>query len=342
MSFGRAPGAAPPRSRRVSPLRLVAAARSALRGLRVGAVLGLLLLAFGALAQQPVPALQARVTDQTGTLSVAQRQQLEAALAAIEQRHGAQVAVLMVRSTQPEPIEAYAIRVAEAWKLGRGQAQARRDSGDRGARAIDDGVLIVVAQDDRRVRIEVGYGLEGAIPDATARRIIAEAIAPRFRAGDYAGGLQAAIDDLGRRIAGEALPAPRVPGADGSEAAFDATDLLAPLAFFAVMIGLAMSRLLGRVVGATAAGAGAGFASSGLLASAALGGVLGLGVFLLVLLLGGAGGRLRQTGRRTIGDAPVELPGGWGSGGSWGGGGGGGGFGGGGGGFGGGGASGDW
>lgn len=322
-----------------------AAVAAVLRAVALLIVALLIVAAPGAFAQQPVPPLQARVTDLTGTLSAAQRQALEASLAQIEQKHGSQVAVLMVGSTQPEPIEAYAIRVAEAWKLGRGQARAQRDTGDRGARAIDDGLLILVAKDDRRVRFEVGYGLEGAIPDATSRRIIAESIAPRFRAGDWAGGLQAAIDDVARRIAGEDLPAPWQPGVGESPGGGDATSLLVPLVFLFFMIGMAVSRFAGRFVGAVTGGAGAGVTATGAIASAALGGAVGFGVFVLVLLLGGGGGGgLRRTGRHTIGHGPVIVPGPWGGGGGgWGGGGGGGGgFSGGGGGFGGGGASGDW
>src|SRR5690606_11837916 len=160
-----------------------------------------LVMAFapaGALGQdlQPVPPLAARVTDLTGTLAPAQVQALEGALADIEQRKGAQVAILMVPTTRPEAIEQYGIRVAEAWKLGRGREVAQRATGDPNAPAVDDGVLLLVAKDDRRVRIEVGYGLEGAIPDGIARRIIDESITPRFRREDYFGGLQAAVQDL--------------------------------------------------------------------------------------------------------------------------------------------------
>ncbi|HVL59679.1 MAG TPA: TPM domain-containing protein, partial [Burkholderiaceae bacterium] len=120
--------------------------------------------AASAQALPAVPPLQARVTDLAATLTDGQRALLESQLAAIEQRKGAQIAVLIVRSTRPEPIETYSMRVVEAWQLGRGAAGAR-------AAAIDDGVLLLVAKDDRRVRIEVGYGLEGAIPDVVASRI---------------------------------------------------------------------------------------------------------------------------------------------------------------------------
>ncbi|MBF3172302.1 YgcG family protein, partial [Pseudomonas aeruginosa] len=141
-----------------------------------------------------VPALARRVTDLTATLDAAGRARLEASLAALEARKGAQVAILMVPSTYPDSIEAYATRVFEAWKLGR--------------KGIDDGVLVLVAKDDRRMRIEVGYGLEGTITDIDAGRIIREYMTPAFRQQDYAGGLEAAAQRLVRLIDGEALPPP--------------------------------------------------------------------------------------------------------------------------------------
>ncbi|RZJ03019.1 MAG: YgcG family protein, partial [Rubrivivax sp.] len=143
---------------------------------------------------QPVPALSARVVDQTGTLDAAQRQALEDELAAYEQASGPQIAVLLVKTTAPEDIAAYAQRVADAWKIGR--------------REVGDGVLIVVAKNDRKMRIEVAKALEGAVPDLAARQIIDAALRPAFQAGDYAGGLKAAIARLQSRIAGEGLPAP--------------------------------------------------------------------------------------------------------------------------------------
>jgi uncharacterized protein len=302
-------------------------------------LLALFALALPAAAQPfvPVPPLSARVTDLTGTLDAAQRARLEAELAALEARKGTQIAILMLPTTQPETIEAFGIRVAEAWKLGRGRERAQRDTGDRKAGAIDDGVLLLVAKDDRKVRIEVGYGLEGAIPDAVAKRIITEAIGPRFRVGDFAGGLQAAVADLSVRIAGEDLPAPWRQGQQ-AEPQFE----LMPAVFLSFFVGLMVSRVAGRLLGAAVGGAGAGVTAAVGLASTGLGAAVGLGVGLGVLVMGGRGGggpggRMRRVGRRTIGDAPIFLPGS-----GWGGGGGGGGFGGGGGGFGGGGASGDW
>ena len=291
------------------------------------------------------PPLSARGTDLTGTLSASQRASLDAQLAAIEQRKGAQVAILMLPTTQPEPIEAYGIRVADAWKLGRGRERAQRDTGDPKAGAIDDGVLLIVAKDDRRVRIEVGYGLEGAIPDAVAKRIITESITPRFRSGDFAGGLEAAVADLARRIDGESLPEPwQAPRGDRDELEGG----LLQVVLMAFVVGLLVSQAMGRFIGAVVGGGGAGVGATAALASSGLGAAVGLGVGVLILAIGGRrgggpGGTLRRTGRRTIGHGPVIVPGpGWGGGGWGSGGGGGGGFGGGGGGFGGGGASGDW
>ena len=141
-----------------------------------------------------MPPLTGRVVDQTGTLSGGDIASLQQTLGAFESRKGSQIAVLIVPTTAPESIEQYSLRVAEAWKIGR--------------RKIDDGALLVVAKDDRRLRIEVGYGLEGALNDVTARRIIDEDITPRFKSGDFAGGIAAGVDRMIRVIDGEKLPAP--------------------------------------------------------------------------------------------------------------------------------------
>lgn len=285
--------------------------------------------------EQPVPKLVARVTDTTGTLSAEQRAQVEAQLAAIEQRKGSQVAVLIVPTTKPEAIEEYSLKVVEAWKLGRAQA---------GGQKVDDGVLLLIAKNDRKLRIEVGRGLEGAIPDALAKRIIAETIAPRFKQGDFAGGVSAGVTEIGRLIDGEALPAPWKDG--HTESGAPEMDWIGTLVV-AVVIGLIVSAIVGRFVGATGVGAGAGVWSmvQGLpLATAA---VVGIGAFVAVLVLaslrGGGGGGRPGSGLRSgrSGSGPIWTGGG----GGWGGGGGGssgGGFSGGGGDFGGGGASGDW
>src|SRR3972149_6868516 len=155
-------------------------------------------------AQVPVPPLKARVTDLTAPLPSDQRAALEQKLAALEARKGSQVAVLLVPTTQPETVEQYAIRVFDQWKLGR--------------KGIDDGVLLVVAKDDRRLRIEVGYGLEGVLPDAAAKRIIEDDIVPRFKQGDFNGGISAGAGRIIKVIDGEPLPPPqgRRPQAGGA------------------------------------------------------------------------------------------------------------------------------
>jgi uncharacterized protein len=288
-----------------------------------------LLLGVGVIASpqglQPVPKLEARVTDLTGTLTAGQQAQLEDKLAAFESRKGAQVAVLIVPTTEPEDIEQYGIRVAEQWKLGRGK--------------VDDGALLLVAKNDRRLRIEVGYGLEGALTDATSKRIIAEIITPLFRQGDFYGGINAGADQIMRVIDGEPLPAPdqRWQG--------ESPDIMALLPFliFAVLIASSVLRaIFGRGAGALVTGGVTGgvvWLLSKIVGVALIAGVIA-GLF---SLFGGLSGRRWSSG---------SGPGGWGGGlggglggggfGGRGGGFGGGGFGGGGGGFGGGGASGSW
>lgn len=280
---------------------------------------------------QPVPALAGRVTDLTGTLDAGQREQLAAQLAAIEQRKGSQVAVLIVDKTQPESIEEFSLRVAEAWKLGRGQVEGKK---------VDDGVLLLVAKADRKVRIEVGYGLEGAIPDALARRIIAETIAPHFRKGDFFGGLQAAVADLGKLIDGETLPAPWQAGG-GAQAGRD--DNGVPGAVVAIAaIGLVAAIMFGRWFGSFIGGAGAGGYAFATGAPAVVALASGLVAFIALLVLMSVFSRsVRPSGRGQSRGGPSVWTGGSGG---WGGGHGssGGGFGGGGGSFGGGGSSGSW
>ncbi|TYD37092.1 dehydrogenase, partial [Xanthomonas sontii] len=144
-------------------------------------------------AEAPIPPLDAPVVDTTGTLTPNQRLELDRQAVQLQQRKGSQLQVLVVPSTAPESIEHYTQRAFDQWKLGR--------------KGVDDGVLLVVAKNDRRVRIQPGYGLEGAIPDATANRIIQEYLVPRFRAGDYSGGIAEATAMLVKLIDGEALPA---------------------------------------------------------------------------------------------------------------------------------------
>lgn len=296
------------------------------------AILFIVAIAAAPARAQPlraVPALDARVIDQTGTLTAPQRQSLEARLAAIEQQHGSQVVVLMVPATAPEDIAAFANRVGNAWKIGR--------------RDVGDGVLVVVAKDDRRMRIEVAKALEGAIPDIAAARIIDGAMKPRFREGDFAGGLDAAVQQIGARIAGENLPAPQGSPqgrSDGRSAqGFDWADL-AIFLFFGVMAAGPVARsLFGQRLGGLVMGGGAGLLAFAVTSSLLLAGGAGLLALLYTWVFAGRGGPVVWHGGG----------GGWGGGhgGGWGGGGSGGGFGGGfgsggGGDFGGGGASGDW
>ena len=297
---------------------------------RLSLFLWALLLAFAAIAQGvlPVPALTARVIDTTGTLDAIQVKGLDDQLAAFEREKGTQIAFLMVPTTQPEDITSYANRVANAWKIGR--------------KGIGDGVLLVVAKNDRKVRIEVAKTLEGAIPDLAASQIIDQAITPNFRKDDYAAGLRAAADQLMARIKGEALPAPpatspqRGGNRSGGVAGFNWTDL-AIFLFFAVPVGGAvLGRILGRKLGAVAVGGGVGVIAMFITSSLVVAGIAGVAALLYSLL---AGGMAAMGGRRS---PWIGGMGGFGGGGFSGGGGGGGFSSGGGGNFGGGGASGSW
>ncbi len=280
------------------------------RVIRALLLAGLLCALGTAHADVAVPPLQARVTDLSSTLDARQRAALEARLAAFEQAKGSQIAVLLVPSTAPETIEQYAIRVAEAWKLGR--------------KGVDDGLLIVVARTDRAVRIEVGYGLEGVVPDAIANRVIDETIVPRFRSGDYYGGLDAGVTQLIGVIGGEPLPPPPERPRRGTQSPLES---LLPLLFVAVIAVQFLRRLFGPGPGSLVAG-GAVFALAWLLSGALLLAIVAGLAALVLTLLGG------------VPLSALNSRGGLGGGGF--GGGGGGGFGGGGGGFGGGGASGRW
>lgn len=276
-------------------------------------------------ALQAVPALTAHVIDQTGTLSAADTQALESQLTTLEQTHGSQVVMLMVQTTEPEDIAAYANRIANAWKIGR--------------RDVGDGVLVVVAKADRKMRIEVAKTLEGAIPDIAAAQIIDKAMKPRFQQNDYAGGLGAAATQLSARIAGEALPAPesaqtdRPRGRQGGSG-FDWADL-AIFLFFGVMVAGPLARsVFGTGLAGLLMGGGVGAVAFLLSSSLLLAGGAGVLALLYTWIFGGRMGPVMRGGR------------GGGFGGGWGGGSGGGGGGGfssgGGGNFGGGGASGGW
>jgi uncharacterized protein len=196
--------------------------------------------AFAAAADVAVPPLSGRVVDQTGTLSSGDVASLTQTLKDLEARKGSQVAVLIVPTTAPETIEQYSIRVAEAWKIGR--------------KKIDDGALLVIAKDDRHLRIEVGYGLEGALTDATTKRIIDEDITPKFKAGDFAGGVTAGVNRMIRVINGEKLPAPEPPHWQSSWW-LSHIDLLNPFFIFALFIvGVLLRSKLGRLIGAITTG----------------------------------------------------------------------------------------
>lgn len=279
------------------------------------ALLGLLLLPLFGLAAD-LPAVKARVTDTTATLNEQQRSSLEQTLAEFEARKGAQIAVLMIPTTQPDTVEQYSVRAFEKIKPGR--------------KGTDDGVLLVIAKNDRRLHIEVGYGLEGVLPDAIAKRIIEDDIVPRFKQGDFHGGIRAGTDRIMRVVEGESLPPPAVrthPQAEG----FLHFDWILPLLFFALIGGTVLRAMFGRFIGSGIVGGIAGFTGWALLGSMLAGILIGVVAFFL-LLMGGLG----------RGFSPGYRGGGYGGGwGGWGGGGGGG-WSGGGGSSGGGGASGSW
>lgn len=285
---------------------------------RLGAGLVLLFSVALAGADVAVPPLAARVTDLTGTLSGGAVARIEAKLAAFEAKKGSQIAVLIVPTTQPEEIEQFSIRVVEAWKLGR--------------KGVDDGALLIVAKDDRRVRIEVGQGLEGALPDAIANRIVAETIAPRFKLGDYDGGVEKGIDQMISVVNGEPLPPP-----DRKWERRNGVGNMLPVLLVVVFVVSGVLRaIFGRLFGSVATGGLTGgivWLLSHLIPFGIGAGVL---AFLFALLTGGSRSGW-STGGRWGGMG--GFGGGFGGGGF---GGGGGGFSGGGGGFSGGGASGSW
>lgn len=291
--------------------------------------------AFSSIAQSlvAVPALSAHVIDTTQTLSSTDKQALDGKLAAFELQKGSQIVVLMVASTQPEDIASFANRVGNTWKIG------RKETGD--------GLLLIVAKEDRKVRIEVAKALEGAIPDLAARQVIESAITPNFKAGNYAAGLSAAADQLMARITGEALPEPAATRKGGViDSGFQWEDL-AIFVFFAVPIAGAIARsVFGRKLGAFVVGGGTGALAFAVTASLAIGGLAALAALIVTFMFGsGIATPTSSRQSRGSGRSSGRGGGGWGSGssGGFGGGSGGGGFSSGGGGdFGGGGASGDW
>ncbi len=260
----------------------------------------------------PVPTLKARVTDLTQTLTPTERDALDAKLAAFEENKGSQIAVLLVPTTQPEDIAQYSIRVVDQWKIGREKS--------------DDGVLVLVAKNDRKLRIEVGRGLEGAIPDLYAKRIVSDVIGPKFKQGDFAGGLDAGVDSLIGLVDGEALPAPENRASSG----IDIGNILPMLLFGGLITGLILRSIFGTFMGSAFNGGliGGVIILLGWALSAAV--VFGIIAFFFTMMMGSRG-----LGGYSGGMGGGYGGGGWSGGGSssWGGGGGS---------FGGGGASGDW
>jgi uncharacterized protein len=278
-----------------------------------------LILCGSAQAEVDVPLLKQRVTDLTGTLDAVQQQALEAKLASFEKAKGSQIAVLMLPTTQPEAIDQFGIRVVEAWKLGR--------------KGVDDGVLLLVAKDDHKLRIEVGYGLEGALNDATAKRIVAEIIGPYFKRGEFYQGIDAGVSAIIKVIDGEPLPPPTQRSATHSFSTDPDLGKVIGIGFVIFLMGnILLRQLLGQLPSGLIVGGLIGGLAWVMLLSLGWAAVAALIAFVLSLIFGS--NRWDSS----------SFPTGWGGGGGggWGSGGGGGDFGGGGGGFGGGGASGDW
>ena len=237
-------------------------------------LLVLLYAAGAACADVAVPSLVARVNDLTATLDSTQKQELESRLAQFEAKKGAQIAVLIVPTTEPETIEQYGLRVAEAWKLGR--------------TGVDDGALLLVAKDDRTLRIEVGYGLEGALNDATAKRIIAEFIVPDFKRGDLYGGIMTGVTRMMAVIEGEPLPPPRARSA--ASGGFKDYESLLFVGFMLVMVvGGALRAMLGRLPAAAIIGFVAGLLAWLIVAPLLVAGIIGIIAFIFTLAGGGHG-----------------------------------------------------
>jgi uncharacterized protein len=257
-----------------------------------------------------IPPLTRRVSDLAGTLSIEQAAVLERKLAAFEATKGAQVAVLILPTTQPETIEQFGIRLFDAWKIGR--------------KGVDDGVILIVAKDDRRLRIEVGYGLEGVLNDATVKRIIADTIAPRFKAGDIPDGVLAGVEAILKTLAGEPLPAVAQPsGAALPGFAAISESVLFALLLVSIVGGTILRRLLGNLLGSAVLGSLTGFAGW-LIVGGVTGAIVGVlaGLFLAVfgrdillsgILNGGRGGGVGGGGFRGGGG----TGGGGGASGSW-------------------------
>jgi uncharacterized protein len=297
--------------------------KPALGRLAIGAA-AFLLGAFAVFAATPVdpiaiPKLTARVVDLTGTLTAGEREAIEAKLAAFEQAKGSQVAVLLVPSIGSEAIEEFAGRVTDEWKLGR--------------KGVDDGVLFVVAKQERKMRIHTGRGVQGTLTDALSRRIIADIVAPRFRTGDFADGIEAGVDAIMKAIEGESLPLPGKKAQGKVDTLSSYSDFLWMGFILVPIVGMFLRGLVGRFFGAGLTSGVTGLAAGLIFGSLAFGLVAALMAFLFTLFTGSGMG----SGARSGGWIP-SGGGGFGGGGF----GGGGGFSGGGGGFDGGGSSGSW
>jgi len=266
-------------------------------------------VSLGALAEVAIPSLTARVTDLTGTLTREQQASLDQTLQDFEARKGTQVAILMVPTTRPETIEQYSLRVVEQWKLGR--------------KRVDDGALLIIARDDRTLRIEVGYGLEGVLTDATSKRIISEDIVPRFKQGDFYGGVSAGIDRMLGVIEGKPLPPPKETTGGRDD---PVRQLMPILLVLTLVLGGVLRSMLGRLPGSVATGGAVGVVAW-ILSGTIFAGMVAGAIALLFTLMGGSHMGLLTIGGRSGRGRGRSGPGG---------------FGGGGGGFGGGGASGKW
>jgi uncharacterized protein len=299
----------------------------ALGRLALGAA-AVFLAAFGAFAATPppgavpVPSLTAHVMDSTGTLTAPQRAQIDAKLRDFESAKGSQVAILIVPTLGSETVEEFAGRVADEWKLGR--------------KGVDDGVLFLIAKQERKLRIQTGRGVQGTLTDALSKRIVSDIVAPRFRNGDFACGIEAGADAIMKAIEGEQLPLPSRTPQRKVDTVSSHSNLLIFGLFLIPVLGMVLRGIAGRFFGATLTSGIAGAAAWFILGSIGIGAIAALSAFLFTLLSGSG------LGRGVAGGG--YIPGGWGGGGgfSGGGGGGGGGFSGGGGGFDGGGASGSW
>lgn len=291
-------------------------------GITAWLLIAMLLSTTLAMADATIPPLKAHVNDLTATLSASEVIHLEQKLQAFEKTKGSQIAVLMIPTTQPETIEQYSIRVAEAWQLGR--------------KGIDDGILLLIAKNDRALRIEVGYGLEGVIPDAIAKRIIADIMTPHFKLGHFANGIDAGIEAIIHLIQGEPLPLPKNSRNSNSAAGeHSPVENFVSLLIGAMVLGRVLQVMLGRLAGAMVAGIGVGIIGWLSFASLTAAILIAIAAFFINLFLNSGGG-IYRTGRSGWSDRSYRN-GGFDRGGF-----GGGGFGGGGGGFGGGGASGRW